>query len=93
MYSTYLHTGNHIIHELKPRRSAWLHLVKGEILVNQLPLQTGDGIGFSEEKSVSFTAQKPSEILLFDLCELVPSAAKKDGRPLAAEIQPSCAQN
>jgi len=93
MYSTYLHTGNHIIHELKPGRTAWLHLVKGEILVNQLPLQTGDGIGLSGEKSVSFTAQMPSEILLFDLCEPVPGVTKTDGQPLSAVTHPSCSQN
>ena len=93
MYSTYLHTGNHIIHELKPGRTAWLHLVKGEILVNRLPLQTGDGIGLSGEKSVSFTAQMPSEILLFDLCEPVPGVTKTDGQPLSAETHPSCSQN
>jgi len=35
--------------------------------MNDLKLQTGDGVGFSEEKSVSFTAQEPTSILLFDL--------------------------
>lgn len=69
IYSTYLQNGNHIIHELSQGRSAWLHVVKGKILMNGLHLQTGDGIGLSEEKAVSFTAKSPAEILLFDLCE------------------------
>jgi redox-sensitive bicupin YhaK (pirin superfamily) len=67
MYSTLIHKGNHMIHELKPGRSAWLHVVKGRILMNELYLQAGDGAGFSGERAVSFTAQEPTEILLFDL--------------------------
>ncbi len=67
MYSTLIHKGNHMIHELKPGRSAWLHVVKGGIELDKLQLQTGDGAGFSGEMAVSFTAQEPTEILLFDL--------------------------
>ncbi|HTC19221.1 MAG TPA: hypothetical protein VK859_00130 [bacterium] len=67
MYSTLIHKGNHMIHEIKPGRKAWLHLVTGRIFMNGLHLQAGDGAGFSGEKCVSFTAQEPSEILLFDL--------------------------
>jgi redox-sensitive bicupin YhaK (pirin superfamily) len=76
IYSTLIHKGNHIIHELKPDRSAWLHVVKGRILINGIILKTGDGVGCSEERSVSFTAQEPSEILLFDLCGQVPGEIK-----------------
>lgn len=67
MYSTLIHKGNHMIHELKPGRNAWLHVVKGRVHLNDLHLQEGDGAGFSGERSVSFTAQEPAEILLFDL--------------------------
>jgi redox-sensitive bicupin YhaK (pirin superfamily) len=67
MYSTLLHKGNHMIHELKPGRSAWLHVVSGKILLNGGELKTGDGVGLSEEMAVSFTSQEPTEILLFDL--------------------------
>ncbi len=67
IYSTMIHKGNHMIHELKPGRNAWLHVVKGRISTNELILQEGDGAGFSGEPVVSFTAQEPTEILLFDL--------------------------
>jgi redox-sensitive bicupin YhaK (pirin superfamily) len=69
IYSTFMRDGNHIIHELKPKRSAWLQVVKGKISLNDLHLRTGDGIGLVEERSVSFTAHSPAEILLLDLCE------------------------
>jgi len=69
MYSTLINKGNHMIHELKPGRNAWLHVVKGRIDLGEIQLQTGDGAGFSGEIVVSFTAQEPTEILLFDLGE------------------------
>ena len=46
-------------------------MVKGKIAVNHIKLQTGDGAGFSGESFISFSAQEPSEILLFDLPEKV----------------------
>jgi redox-sensitive bicupin YhaK (pirin superfamily) len=69
IYSTFTPGANHIIHELKPGRSAWLHVVKGEISHNDLHLQTGDGVGLTKERSLSFTSKCPTEILIFDLCE------------------------
>ena len=69
IYSSFAGKGNHIAYELKPSRTAWLHVVKGQISLNDLQLQTGDGVGFTEESSVSFTSKGPTEILLFDLCE------------------------
>jgi hypothetical protein len=37
------------------------------MLMNELHLQAAAGAGFSGERSVSFTAQEPAEILPFDL--------------------------
>jgi redox-sensitive bicupin YhaK (pirin superfamily) len=67
MYSGLILEGTHIFHGLEPGRKAWLHVVIGKIQMNDLMLQTGDGVGFNEEKSVSFTAKEPSSIILFDL--------------------------
>ena len=78
MYSTFIQKGNHIIHEISPTRSTWLHVVKGHVLLNDLNLQTGDGVGFSDERSVSFTAKMPTEILLFDLCQRIPQEIKAE---------------
>jgi redox-sensitive bicupin YhaK (pirin superfamily) len=72
IYSTFINKGNHMIHELWPGRSSWLHVVKGRILLDDLDLRTGDGAGISEEIAVSFTAQMPTEILLFDLGGEIP---------------------
>jgi hypothetical protein len=77
MYSTFVNKGNHTIHEISPGRSAWLHVVKGHILLEDLDLQTGDGAGLTNERSLSFTAKSPAEILLFDLCGLIPEVIRK----------------
>jgi redox-sensitive bicupin YhaK (pirin superfamily) len=69
IYSTYVDSGNHISHALVKKRSAWLHVVNGRISLNGLDLSTGDGAGLTDETNVSFLAERPSEILLFDLCE------------------------
>ncbi len=73
MYSSVLLVGQHMVHELTGGRAAWLHVVKGRILLNGSSmledhlLGTGDAAALEDEKSVSFTAEVPSEILLFDL--------------------------
>jgi redox-sensitive bicupin YhaK (pirin superfamily) len=67
MYSSILDPGQHLIHELTSGRVAWLHVVKGRILLVDQPLRAGDGASLVGEAAVSLTAQEPSEILLFDL--------------------------
>jgi hypothetical protein len=67
IYSTLLEPGQHVVHELASDRGAWLHLVHGEAIVDDIILTGGDGAGFTTERAVSLTARKPSEILLFDL--------------------------
>jgi hypothetical protein len=67
IYSSILDQGHHVVHELGPGRGAWLHVVTGRIRLLDQGLETGDGASLDDESAVSFTAEKPSEILLFDL--------------------------
>jgi hypothetical protein len=67
IYSTLLDAGQHVVHELRPGRGAWLHVVSGEATLGDLVLGTGDGVGLSGEPAVSFTAREATEILLVDL--------------------------
>lgn len=67
MYSSILLPGHHLVLELGRGRGAWLHLVKGRILLQDHFLGTGDAACLEDEMAVSFTAQIPSEVLLFDL--------------------------
>ncbi|MDD5306805.1 MAG: pirin family protein [Deltaproteobacteria bacterium] len=69
IYSAMLDVGQHLVHELPQGRLAWLHVVRGEIVLGDLVLATGDGVGVAAELAVSFTAREKTEILLLDLRE------------------------
>jgi redox-sensitive bicupin YhaK (pirin superfamily) len=66
IYSSIIDPGHHLVHELLPGRSAWLHIVYGEARLNDIVLTQGDGVGVTTEPSVSLTAQENTEILLVD---------------------------
>jgi redox-sensitive bicupin YhaK (pirin superfamily) len=70
--SSLLDPGQHVVHELAPGRSAWLHLVQGEVTLGDIVLTTGDGAGLAAESAVSLTASEASEILLVDVGEHLP---------------------
>jgi redox-sensitive bicupin YhaK (pirin superfamily) len=67
LYSAMLGRGKHVVHALAEGRSAWLHLVEGEITLGDLVLSSGDGAGLTAERAVSLTAREETEILLIDL--------------------------
>jgi quercetin 2,3-dioxygenase len=67
IYSALLDPGRHLIHELLPGRSAWIHLVQGEATLGDVVLSTGDGAGVTADRAVSITAREESEILFLDL--------------------------
>ena len=67
VFSSVLDPGHHLIHELEPERSAWLHVICGEATLQDLILTEGYGVGVTIEPSVSFTAQEHTEVLLVDL--------------------------
>jgi quercetin 2,3-dioxygenase len=74
IYSAMLDPGQHLIHELSPGRRAWLHVVLGELTLDDGVLAAGDGVGFTAERAVSFTARTEGEILLLDLGERPPAS-------------------
>jgi redox-sensitive bicupin YhaK (pirin superfamily) len=67
--SSVLDPGHHLIHELLPGRTAWLHVICGEATFHDTILNPGDGVGVTIERSVSLTARESTEILLVDLGE------------------------
>jgi len=79
MYSGILEPGLHVVHELAPGRSAWLHIVQGEATLVDLVLTTGDGVGVAAERAISLTARDETEILLIDLGEPRPGLLKNEG--------------
>ena len=67
VYSAILDRGKHLVHELPTGRSAWLHVVQGGLDIADIVLRTGDGAGFTSERTVSLTASEETEVLLLDL--------------------------
>ncbi len=67
LYSAMLDTGQHVLYELAPGRCAWLHLVEGEVMLGDVVLTAGDGVGVAGERVVSLTALEQTELLLLDL--------------------------
>jgi redox-sensitive bicupin YhaK (pirin superfamily) len=52
---------------LDPKRKAYVHLVKGELRVNDLSLSPGDALLISDETELSLTVGHNAEVLIFDL--------------------------
>ena len=78
IYSSVLDAGHHVIHELSTRRSAWLHVIYGEVTLHDVKVTDGGGVGAAARPSLSFTAVERSEVLLIDLGPVAPSP--RDGR-------------
>ncbi|MFC1706954.1 pirin family protein [Planctomycetota bacterium] len=81
IYSSILDPGRHLVHELLPERSAWLHVVYGVAKLDGAVLFQGDGVGVTLESSVSLTGQENTEILLVDL-------AGQTSRPFGRGVVP-----
>jgi quercetin 2,3-dioxygenase len=80
VYSALLDPGQHTVHALSEGRSAWLHIVRGSVALADVVLTTGDGIGVTAERTVSFTAREETEVLLLDLGPL-PQAQRIGNSP------------
>jgi redox-sensitive bicupin YhaK (pirin superfamily) len=61
--------GAEIPYTLDSKRAAWVHVVRGEIVVNGVALQTGDAAAVSGEEHLTLAGGETgaSEMLLFDL--------------------------
>ena len=62
-----LSSGAELSYALDARRLGYVHLVRGAITLNGIPMATGDGAKIAAESSLHFAAEEQSEILFFDL--------------------------
>jgi len=70
VYASVLDSGNSVELELKPKRHAWVQLIKGELDVNGSKLTKGDGAAISGEKKLQIASKSgngAAEFLVFDL--------------------------
>ena len=59
--------GQTLAHTLAAGRHGWLHVAEGEITLNGATLVGGDAAAVFGEEKLVWTANKPSQVLLFDL--------------------------
>ncbi len=67
LYLANLEPGERIAHALEPGRHAWLQVLRGAVVLDGERLSAGDGVAVSEEPALEVWADRPSELLLFDL--------------------------
>jgi redox-sensitive bicupin YhaK (pirin superfamily) len=62
-----LDAGQKVSQPLAKGRHAWVHVAEGEVSINGTKLSGGDAVGVSDESALEISANKPSQVLLFDL--------------------------
>jgi redox-sensitive bicupin YhaK (pirin superfamily) len=67
LYAAVLEKGAQVSHTLNDGRHAWLQVARGSVSLNGHTLGPGDGAALSDERSLSVTAEKEAEVLLFDM--------------------------
>jgi redox-sensitive bicupin YhaK (pirin superfamily) len=54
-------------HTLAQKRCIWVQLASGEVSVNNVTMQAGDGLAVKHEDTLTFTAKMQSKVLMFDM--------------------------
>ena len=67
VYVSSLDVGKEVSLALKPGRRAYLFVIDGQVDLNSKRLEAGDQARIADERSLSVTAVKDSEVLLIDL--------------------------
>jgi len=67
VYAALLGKDDTVRHTLAPGRKAYIHVARGSLSVNGVPLATGDGAKIADERAVEFSGAEGAEILLFDM--------------------------
>ncbi|MBE9228444.1 pirin family protein [Phormidium sp. LEGE 05292] len=67
LYASLLEPGEQVVHTLETERHAWVQVIKGQIMLNDLALKAGDGAAITEQNRVTIEATNSAELLLFDL--------------------------
>ncbi|MGK5045251.1 pirin family protein [Janthinobacterium sp. GB4P2] len=67
IYASILQEGEQLEHALDEGRLAYVHLIRGSLVVNGTPLKAGDALKLTQEAAVTITQPEDAEFLLFDL--------------------------
>lgn len=67
IYASILQEGEQAEHALDDGRIAYVHLIRGSLVVNGTPLKAGDALKLTQEARVIITQPEEAEFLVFDL--------------------------
>jgi len=67
LWQAKMEAGQNVSHTLAKNRNAWVHVAEGEVVLNGKTLSVGDAAAVSDESKLQLSANKPSQVLLFDL--------------------------
>jgi quercetin 2,3-dioxygenase len=67
IYRIRLEAGQSVTHQVGQGRGVWLQIAEGALSLNESALQTGDGAFTNDAGTLTLTASKSTEALLFDL--------------------------
>jgi len=67
IYASILNADPAVTHVLADGRAGYVHVAKGAVTVNGQPLQAGDALKITDEKSVVLENGSDAEVLVFDL--------------------------
>jgi len=56
-----------LTHTVATGRSAWIQVTRGQLTLNGLALEVGDGAAMTGETALTLVASEPAQLLLFDL--------------------------
>ena len=59
--------GQTFSYTLAAKRTAYVHLAKGQLELNDIPVKSGDGATIKDEPTITLTGKDNAEVLLFDL--------------------------
>ena len=67
LYLASLDPGEELVEELNRERHAWIQVLRGSVALGGNTLFAGDGAAMSDESTLVIGADRPSEVILFDL--------------------------
>lgn len=67
IFASILNGADSVEHTLTTARTAYVHVVRGQVTVNGAPLKGGDALKISGENSVRLERAEAAEVLVFDL--------------------------
>ena len=67
IYAAILEEGDQVEHALEPGRLAYVHVIRGGVVVNGVPLKDGDALKIGREERIAIDHAEAAELLLFDL--------------------------